>query len=367
MKVALYEPYLHGNEKRYVNECLDTTWISSKGKFVNEFEDAFAKYTNSAYAVAVSNGTVAIHLALAALDIKAGDEVIVPTFTYIASVNPIVYLGATPVFVDSDAQNWQIDIDDLERKITSKTKAVIAVHLYGGVADMPRIAEVCKKHNIYLVEDCAEAIGCRRNGQHVGTFGDIGCFSFFGNKTITTGEGGMVTAQDEALAKRLAHLKAQGVSPVKTYWHDAVAFNYRMTNIQAAIGLGQLEQIDEILARKRRIAELYKQEFAARKLPLSILWEEADCVNGFWLPTIALDDPARRDSLMKDLMAKYGVESRPTFYPAHTMPMYVDRAVDQYPVAEKLAAAGMNIPGHPGLKEADQMLVIEALTKELGM
>ena len=366
MFVPVYEPFLNGNEKKYVNDCLDTNWISSKGKYVNLFEQRFAEYTGAAHAVAVSNGTVAIHLALAALGIGPGDEVLVPTLTYIASVNPIAYLGGTPVFVDSTTNNWQLDLTDLESGITEKTKAVVATHLYGNVCDMDRLVAICRKHNLLLVEDCAEALGSTWKGRHVGTFGDIGCFSFFGNKTVTTGEGGMVVTENDELAERLARMKSQGVSQTRYYWHDIIGYNFRMTNIQAAIGLAQLEQIDEIVSRKRRITEHYKSEFEKRALPLSMLWETEHVHNCMWLPTIRLNDASRRDSLMVDLKEKHGVETRPAFYPVHTMPMYMKYAAGRkFPGADYLSYGGMNLPGFPGMTAEQQELVIESLAEEL--
>lgn len=361
----VYEPFLQGREKQYVNDCLDTNWISSKGKYVKLFEEKFIEYTKAGYAATVSNGTVAIHLALAALGIGPGDEVLVPSLTYIASVNPIMYMGGTPVFVDSCLDNWQMDLNELERKITPKTKAVIAVHLYGNVCDMERLCRICKAHHLYLVEDCAEALGSTWKGQHVGTFGDIGCFSFFGNKTVTTGEGGMVVTGDGTLAKRLVHLKTQGVSAAKCYWHDVIGYNFRMTNIQAAIGLAQLENIQEITQRKRAIAEFYKSEIERRKLPIDVLWETESVHNCMWLPTIHLHDWKRRDALMTAMKEKHGVETRPAFYPVHTMPMYKNYVNEQFPNAESLSRGGMNLPGHPGLTEEDIVYVIDALEQEL--
>jgi len=240
------------------------------------------------------------------------------------------------------------------------------VHLYGNVCDMDRLTAICRKHHLLLVEDCAEALGTTWKGRHVGTFGDIGCFSFFGNKTVTTGEGGMVIAGDDELAKKLACLKGQGVSAVRYYWHEVIGFNFRMTNIQAAIGLAQLEQVDEIMARKRRIAERYKAEFEKLGLPLKVLWENENSYNCMWLPTICLDDRNRRDSLMADLKEKHGVETRPAFYPVHTMPMYVKYAEGKaFPGAETLSYAGMNLPGFPGMTEEQQEYVINAIVQEL--
>ena len=244
--IPIYKPDLGGNEKKYVNECIDTSWISSRGRFVQEFERRFSERIKVAHATAVSNGTVALHLALEALGIQDGDEVIVPTLTYIASVNAISYTGATPVFCDSDALSWQMDPEDIRRRITPKTRAIMVVHLYGQACDMDAIMRIAKEHNLFVIEDCAEAFGTLYKGQHVGAFGDIATFSFFGNKTITTGEGGMVVSNDKALLERARHLKGQGLAAHREYWHDVIGFNYRMTNIQAAIGLAQLERAREV-------------------------------------------------------------------------------------------------------------------------
>ncbi len=211
IKIPVYKPSLAGNEKKYVNACLDSTWISSKGRFIAEFEQKFASYIQGSYATTVSNGTVALHLALLTLGIGPGDEVIVPTLTYIASVNAIAYVGATPVFVDSLEQTWQVDPEDIKRKITSKTRAILIVHLYGQPCEMDAIVKIAKDHNLFLIEDCAEAFGSKYKGRHVGTFGHIATFSFFGNKTLTTGEGGMVVTEDPLLFDRAVCLKGQGL------------------------------------------------------------------------------------------------------------------------------------------------------------
>jgi perosamine synthetase len=240
----VYQPSLSGNEKKYVIECIDSTWISSKGKFINEFEKKFADYLGVEYAASVSNGTVALHVALLALGIGPGDEVIVPTFTYIASVNSITYTGATPVFVDSDASTWQMDIADTRKKITPKTKAILAVHLYGHPCEIEELRKIADENKIFLIEDTAEALGSEYEGRKVGTFGDISTFSFFGNKTITTGEGGMVVTNDKELYEKCVHIKGQGLAKDAEYWHDIIGYNYRMTNICAAIGLAQLERVE---------------------------------------------------------------------------------------------------------------------------
>jgi hypothetical protein len=218
--IPVYQPDLSGNEKKYVLECLDSTWISSKGRFIGDFEGGFASYVDAPHAVSVCNGTVALHLALVALGIGPGDEVIVPSLTYIASVNAIHYVGATPVFAESLADTWQVDPEDVERRIGPRTRAVMAVHLYGGSCEMDRLVALCEQYGLKLVEDCAEAIGTRIGDRHVGTFGDVATFSFFGNKTITTGEGGMVTCKDPVLDASLRHLRGQGLAANREYWHD---------------------------------------------------------------------------------------------------------------------------------------------------
>ena len=357
-KIPVYQPSLNGNEKKYVNECIDSTWISSKGKFVNQFETAFANYINIKHATTVSNGTVAIHLALLALGIGKDDEVIVPTLTYIASVNAIAYTGATPVFVDSLQDSWQIDPTDVEKKITSKTKAIMAVHLYGHPCDMDKLVEISKKHNIFLIEDCAEAIGTMYKGKYVGTFGDISTFSFFGNKTITTGEGGMVVTNDETLYDRSVHFKGQGLAKHREYWHDVIGYNYRMTNICAAIGLAQLENIDNVLIEKKRVADTYRSLLA--NTPIIFHDQVGEKVyHSYWMCSILVSDSKERDALRTHLKNE-GVETRPLFYPVHTMPMY-SAQYQRHPTAENIGWRGLNLPSYPGLKQEE----IEFICKEI--
>lgn len=354
--IPVYAPYFTGNEKDYVNQCLDSTWISSKGEFINRFEQAFTDYTNAAYATTVSNGTVAIHLALAALGIGPGDEVIVPTFTYVASVNTIIQTGAKPVYVDSLEATCQIDPADVLDKITPRTKAIMAVHLYGLPCDMDSLTKICGDHHLYLIEDCAEAFGTYYRGQHVGTFGDVATFSFFGNKTITTGEGGMVLAKSKEVMDRARHLKSQGVSSVKEYWHDALGYNYRMTNICAAIGLAQIEKADEILAKKRDIAMWYKE--ALNGLPLITHDELPDTRHSFWMCSIILND-AKQQQPLRDFLRTKAIETRPFFHPAHTLPHCA--ATGHFPVATSLGSRGINLPSSPLLTVAQVSEVCEAI------
>lgn len=344
--IPVYQPRLNGREKEYVNQCLDSNWISSKGEFISRFESQFSAFIGVEHATTVCNGTVALHLAMDALGLQPGDEVIVPTLTYVASVNTIVQLGAKPVFVDSIESTWQMDPEDVRRKITPRTKAVMVVHLYGSPCDMDAIVEICEEHNIYLIEDCAEAVGTFYKGKHVGGFGDIATFSFYGNKTITTGEGGMVVCRDPSLMDRTYHLKTQGVSPVREYWHDVVGYNYRMTNICAAIGLAQLEGVHETLAQKRQLAHWYQSKL--KGLPLSCQEEIPETVHSFWMCSIVVDDVAHRDPL-REMLKSNGVETRPLFHPAHVLPHH---AVDEsFPIAESLSARGINLPSWADLSE----------------
>lgn len=343
--IPIYQPTLAGNEKKYVNECLDSNWISSKGSFIARFEQQFAQSVGVTYATAVCNGTIALHLAMLTLGIGAGDEVIVPTLTYIASVNAIAYVGATPVFVDSLESTWQMDPADVERKITGKTRAILAVHLYGHPCDMDALMGIARKHDLFLVEDCAEAFGSLYKNRNVGSFGDIATYSFYGNKTITTGEGGMVTTNDQTLHERAVSYKGQGLAKYREYWHDIIGYNFRMTNICAAIGLAQLEQAEQILVRKRQIADWYRTGLAG--LPLTMHGESPEVRHSYWMCSILADDAALRDSL-RDFLAEKGIETRPLFYPVHTMPMYSEK-YQRHPVAEQLGWSGINLPSWPGL------------------
>jgi perosamine synthetase len=359
MKIPVYQPSISGNEKKYVNECLDSTWISSKGKFVVEFEKRFCEYTEVNLATTVSNGTVALHLALLALGIGPGDEVIVPTLTYIASVNAISYTGATPVFVDSLKDTWQLDPEDVRRKITARTRAIMAVHLYGHPCDMDTITAIAQEHGVFVIEDCAEAFGSLYKGKHVGSFGDIATYSFFGNKTITTGEGGLVVTNDETLYDRAVHFKGQGLAKHREYWHDVIGYNYRMTNICAAIGLAQLEQADEFIAKKRQIAEWYKQCLAG--LPVKVHGEYGDVRHSYWMVSILLEKPEQRDPL-RGALSDAGIETRPLFYPVHTMPMYSTK-YQKHAVAEDLGWRGINLPSWPELDKDSVQTICEVIIR----
>ena len=359
MKYNVYQPSLTGNEKKYVNECIDTSWISSKGHFVTDFEKAFSNYIGTKYATGVCNGTVAIQVAMKALGITSGDEIICPTFTYIASANPILEAGAKVVFVDSLRDTWQMDPADVEKKITKNTKALMVVHLYGHPCDMDKIMRIAKEHDLYVIEDCAEAIGSEYKGKKVGSFGDIACYSFFGNKTITCGEGGMVLTNSDYLNERICKIKGQGLAQFREYWHDTLGFNYRMTNIQAAIGLAQFEQLETFLKKKREISDWYKKYL--KDLPIEFHEEMGPVKHTYWMNSILIESSVLRQKL-RDFMKEKGIETRPTFYPIHTMPIYSER-YEKHPVAEDIALRGMNIPSYPGLEEDDIKNICSVITE----
>ncbi len=356
--IPIYQPTIDDAEKKNVLECIESTWISSKGKFVDKFEKDFSKKTNIKNSLTVSNGTVALHLALLALDIKKGDEVIVPSFTYIASVNCISYTGAKPVFADSLRSSWQIDPDSIRKKITSKTKAILPVHLYGHPCDMEQIMKIADEYNLFVIEDCAEAFGSKYDSIHVGNFGDISTFSFFGNKTITTGEGGMVSTNNDELHEKARHLKGQGLATNREYWHDIIGYNYRMTNICAAIGVAQLEKSDELIKKKLDIVKRYKTFL--KDTPLEFQKDEPNVFNTYWIFSILTNSENERDNL-RDYLKKNNIETRPTFFPVHTMPMYYEN--EKLPIAQEIASRGINLPSYPDLTD-EQIIYITKKIKE---
>lgn len=358
MTIPVYVPDLSGNERRYAEDAIGSGWISSIGPYVEKFENALAREIGVPHAIAVSNGTVALHLALHCLGIGPGDEVIVPTFTYIASVNTIAQTGATPVFADSRASDWNLNAEDVERRITSATKAIMPVHLYGMPCD-PEINSLARQRGLFVVEDCAEALGSYTNGKHVGSEADVATFSFFGNKTVTTGEGGAVSTSDPALAARLKKVKGQGQSLERRYWHDELGFNYRMTNVCAAIGAAQMERLPEILERKSRIADLYRDNLSSKYFTLQDC--EATAKSSNWLVSVLLPPGCDRDHVMAELAAD-GIDSRPVFYCAHHMPMYRSPAI--FPVAEDIARRGLSLPSFPALSD-EQVIKISSKLAEI--
>ncbi len=348
------EPFLNGNEKKYVVDCLNTKWISSQGKYVSRFERDFETLHGGGHAVAVANGTVALHLALVAAGIGAGDEVIVPNLTFAATANAVLYCGATPVFVDCLPGNWGMDPGHFQRAITAKTKAVIPVHLYGYPCEMDEICKIAKDANVIVLEDCAESLGSRFKHRLTGTFGESACFSFFGNKMITTGEGGMVLFRSNEMAEHARQLRDHGMSKTKRYWHLEVGFNYRMTNLQAAIGVAQLEQFSKILDKKIKVAKVYGNILKDIK-GLTLPPEAENGLNSHWLYTVLIDEEifGSRDALIEKFAAN-GVQTRPIFYPLHLMPPYAPYSKNEkFPNAMKFAAKGISLPSSAELTEIE--------------
>lgn len=365
--IPIAEPDLSGNELKYLSECVKTNWVSSAGDFIKRFERKFADICGARHAASCSNGTVALHLAMEALDIGPGDEVIVPNLTFAATANAVMHAGATPVLADIERKSWNIDPKEIQRRITAKTKAVIPVHLYGNPCDMDAIMKIARKHDLSVIEDCAEAHGALYKGKHVGSIGHIGCFSFYGNKIITTGEGGMCITDDEALLKRINLLKNHGMDPERKYWHPVVGYNYRMTNMQAAVGLAQLERFDSLVGRKREIASWYNK--GLKELAEDGLVELHPEVPGtkgtYWLYSILLTDSfgMSRDELAARLRKK-DIETRPLFYPLNIMPPY--NTGEHFPVSEDVAARGITLPSSTTLKRDEVQRVVDAIAGARG-
>ncbi len=340
--IPVAEPLLAGNELNYVTDCVKSGWVSSLGKYVRDFEEQFANYCGAQYGVATFNGTVALHLLAVTLNLGPGDEVIMPSLTYVASANGIRYTGATPVFVDSERATWNIDPNAVAAAITPRTKAIMAVHLYGQPADMDSLRAIANDHGLLLLEDAAEAHGARYKNRRVGGLSDAAIFSFYGNKIITTGEGGIIVTNNKSWADRAFFLENQGRYSDNPYWHPEVAYNYRMTNIQAALGLAQLEKIDDLLAIRQRNAAHYNRRLAnvpGLTLPPQTDWAD----NVYWMYSVVVENGfgLTRDELRAKLRAA-GIETRPFFYPVHTLPMYATG--QSLPVAEDLGRRGINLP-----------------------
>jgi perosamine synthetase len=366
--IPVAEPALVGNEKAYVNDCLDTNWISSNGKYLSRFESEFADFCGVKHAIACCNGTVALHLALLAAGISEGDEVIIPTLTFVATANAVVYCNAKPVLIDSEPETWNIDPEIIEECITPATKAIIAVHLYGHPADMDTINEIANRYGLLVIEDAAEAHGAQYKGKTAGSLGAMGTFSFYGNKIITTGEGGMVVTDDEEMARKLCLLRGQSMDPARRYWFPEVGYNYRMTNIVAAIGLAQLEKIDWHLQRRRAIAQQYAEHFSTLEF-VRMQAELPRIRNAYWMSGFVLseDAPISRDQLANRLKTS-GIETRPFFPPMHQLPMYKNAIqVNNFPVADSLARRGINLPSYANLTEEDIAYIADSVKRILSV
>ncbi len=358
MHIPVYKPFLNGNESEYVNDALSSSWISSKGKYIDKLENDFSNFTGIKHCLTVTNGTVALHLALLSLGIGKDDEVIVPSLTYIASVNCIKYVGANPIFVDCESQSWQASVDDIKSKITPRTKAIIVVHLYGFPSNIPKIKEIADRNNIFLIEDCAEAIGTFIKNKHVGNYSDVATFSFYGNKTITTGEGGMVATNNESIKYKVNKLKTQGLTENKEYWHDIVGYNYRLNNLSAAVGVAQLENIKNILRRKKEIFLFFKEELNGLDIEFQDVLDE-NFISSYWMICFLIKDKSRRDELRKKL-SNSGIETRPVFYPIHKMPVYLEEG-NYLPNTENISPRGINLPSFPNLSQEELSYIVQKL------
>ena len=362
--IPVAEPSIGPRELKNVVAAVKSGWVSSRGEFITRFEAAFAGLHKTPHAVSVHNGTVALHLALTALGVGPGDEVIVPTLTFVASANSIRYCGAEPVFVDCRAEDWQMDPEAVERAVTPRTKALMPVHLYGHACDMDPLIALARRKGLKVVEDAAEGLGTRYKGRLCGAMSDVACFSFYGNKIITSGEGGMCLTGDPDLFRRMAILRDHGMNPERRYWHDVVGFNYRMTNLQAALGLAQLGRLPEFLKRRAAIAAWYDRDLAplAGEGRLSFQPRRSWSTFNHWLYSILLSSRETRDGLAA-FLKEAGIDSRPLFHPVHKFPPY-DRGLS-FPVAEDISARGMNLPLSPSLTRAQVRRVTNAVRRFL--
>lgn len=365
--IPIGAPALVGNEKKYVMECMESTWISSRGPYLERFEEAFADFCGAPHAVSCSSGTAALHMALLVLGVGLGDEVIVPTLTYVSCANAVAYCGARPVFVDSDPETWNLDPSLIASKITARTKGIIAVHLYGHPADMDPILAVARKHGLFVLEDAAQAHGALYRGRRAGTLADAAVFSFFASKILTTGEGGMVVTANAELARRVRELKGQGMSPDRRYWHSVIGYNYGMTNVAAAIGLAQVEKAAWHVERHREVSSWYRQDLQHRAQVVfqgCKEWAEP----AYWMVSVMLtDEDVDRDRVIATLWQQ-GIETRPVFYPLHTLPPYApyrEPGPESLAVAERIAGRGISLPTWAGLAREDVRFVCDELLKAL--
>jgi len=368
--IPVNEPVLEGNERKYLIECIDSGWISSEGPFVQRFEEEFASRVGRSHGIAVTNGSAALDVAVEALDIRAGDEVIMPTFTIISCVLQIVRVGAKPVLVDAAPDTWNMDVTQIERRITSRTKAIMVVHIYGLPVDMNPVLDLCKKHNLKLIEDAAEVIGQTYHGRPCGSFGDVSIVSFYPNKHITSGEGGMVLTDDSELAEKCRGLRNLCFKPQRRFVHDHLGWNLRMTNIQAAIGVAQLERLDEFVSKKRWIGEKYNEllnGLPGVQLPLS---RTASAENIYWVYGLVLEDSVELsgEEAINEL-ARAGIGCRPFFYPLHQQPVLKELDLfksGEYQVAERLYQRGFYVPSGLALTENQIVRVSATLWQVFG-
>lgn len=353
--IPVNEPVLTGNELKYLEECIKTGWISSEGRFVTEFEEKFSKFIGKRNAIAVANGSVSLEVAVAALNLQKGDEVILPSFTIISCIAPIIRSGATPVLVDADPVTWNMDVNQVEAKITSKTKAIMVVHIYGLPVDMDSILYLAEKYQLKIIEDAAEAIGQEYNGKKCGSFGDISSFSFYPNKHITTGEGGMLLTDDDVLAKKMKELRNLCFIPPRRFIHHELGWNFRMSNLQAALGVAQLERINEFILKKRDTGKAYNCLFENSVGFQKPSQKTAYAENIYWVYGVVLNDEVPFDAFVAmEKLKNVGIGTRPFFYPLNKQPILNKLgyfADERYPIAEKLGERGFYLPSGLGINE----------------
>lgn len=369
MKIPVCAPKIEDVDVDYVTECVKSTWISGVSEYVERFEERFARYCYCKYGVATNSGTTALHVALSALDIKRGDEVIIPTLTMIATANAIVYLGARPVLVDSELETWNIDVTKIEEKITKRTKAIMPVHIYGHPADMDPILELAGKYDLYVIEDAAEAHGAEYKGKKTGGIGNVGCFSFYANKIITTGEGGIIVTNNEELAEKAKWLRAHAFGRHgKHFYHEALGFGYRMSSMQAALGLAQLERIGKFVSIRRKNAQYYNKLLSEMANEITLPPEAPWAKNVYWMYSILIQNgfSLTRDNLMEKLEGE-GIETRTFFYPIHTQPIYIKQNQGKsFPIADELSRKGINLPSGNTLTTEEIRYVCNRILKFAG-
>lgn len=367
--IPVCEPWFPGNEEKYAADAVRNKMISgSGGEYITKFEKSFADYCGMKYGVACTSGLAALHLACEALGIGEGDEIIIPTFTMIASANAAIYTGARPVLVDSEQGSYCIDVKKIEEKITPRTKAIMPVHVYGHPCDMDAIMEIARKHNLKVIEDAAEAHGARYKGKIMGSFGDINCFSFYANKIITTGEGGMCLTNDSDLAEKMRKLRNHGFD-IPRFTHSVVGFNYRLPNVQAALGLAQVENADLLVESRRNVGLKYNEKLAHLKNYLQLPIERDYAKNVYWMYGVVLKDNVKltKDDVMAKLLER-GVQTRSFFIPMHKQPVFADKKVKNapdcagsYPISEMIGGRGFYLPSSSNLNEKDMDYVVESL------
>jgi perosamine synthetase len=366
--IPVNEPYIGDQEKKYVMECLETGWISSEGRFIREFEEKWAEYCGMPFGVAVCNGTVALEIAMACLNLQPGDEVILPSFTIISCAQALTMNSLKPVLVDADPRTWCMDVSQVEAKITKRTRAIMPVHIYGHPVDMDPLLELARKYELIIIEDAAEVHGAEYKGRKCGGMSELSCFSFYANKILTTGEGGMVLARDLDLAERLRSLRNLCFRKERRFYHTEIGHNYRLTNLQAAIGLAQLERIEDSVQKKRWMAAAYNERLKDIKF-LQLPTEEPWAKNVYWMYGLVLDESAGMDAVeFAKRLGEKGVMTRPFFLGIHEQPVFRNMGLfldEHYPVTEHIARQGLYLPSGMTLTEDQIDLVCQAVSEVL--